>query len=153
MHDARFMGRDEPGHYVANDPKRGRHAKLPIALQDRGEIRALEERHRDVLDAVDFTEIVNADNVLVGHLASQDEFLLEPALHFPGRLRVACRFGTDDFERDALPQFRIPDLVHGTHAANSENFDDVVTGAKRLANCEGAGIHWVGGSSSARWSP
>ena len=121
-----------PGHHIPDDRQRGGHRQLAVPLQHGREIRAFEVRHRDVLDAVDLAEIVNADDVLVGHLAGEDQFLLEPALHFPRRFRVARCLGANDFEGDPLPELGVPHLVHRTHTANAENLDDVIAGAERL---------------------
>ncbi len=140
MHDPRFVRRQKPGRDVTDDAKRSGLRELALTLQHRGEIRSLEVGHRDVLDAVDFAEIVNADHVPVGDLAGQDQFLFEPALHFLGGKGISRCFGTNDLERHTLRQLRIPDLIDGAHAANAKDFDDVITGSERLADREGTGI-------------
>ena len=140
MHDSGFVRRHEPGRDVTDDAKRPGHRELALPLQHGGEIRSLEVRHRDVLDAVDLAEIVNSDDVLVGDLAGQDQFLFEPALHFPGRKRVSRGFGTNDFERHTLRQLRVPDLVHRTHTANAQDFDDVIAGTECLTDNQWTGV-------------
>ena len=64
-----------------------------VALQDRREVRSLHVRHRDVRDAVDLAEVVNADDVLVRDLAGEQELALEAALELAGRFRVLERSG------------------------------------------------------------
>ena len=144
VHDAGFVRRHEPGHDVPDDATAPRApAACPSRFEHGREIRALEVRHRDVLDAVDLAEIVNADDVLVRDLAGEDQLLLEPALHLPRRIRVARRLGADDFERDPLPELRVPHLVHRAHPANAQHFDDVIAGAERLAR-RASGPWWRG---------
>ena len=46
---------------------------------------AFDERHRQVLDAVDLAEVVNADDVLVRDLARQHELALEALSRAPSR--------------------------------------------------------------------
>ena len=48
--------------------------------QDLRQRLALDERHRQVLDAVDLAEVVDADDVLVGDLAGQHQLALEALL-------------------------------------------------------------------------
>ncbi len=79
--DARFVRGDEAGGDVADDAKRRRNRSVPRALEHAREVGALEVRHRDVLDAVDLAEIVNAHDVLVRDLPREHQLLLEAALH------------------------------------------------------------------------
>ena len=51
-----------------------------LVAQNRRQVRPLDVRHRDVLDAVDLSEVVNADDVLVRDLTRQEQFLLEAPL-------------------------------------------------------------------------
>ena len=74
-----------PGDDGARDAQHLRNRQLALALQNRGEVRAVDVRHRDVLDAVDLAEIVNADDVLVRDLARQQQLALEAPLDFGRR--------------------------------------------------------------------
>ena len=51
-----------------------------LLAQDRRQVAALDVRHRDVLDAVDLAEVVNADDVLVRDLTREEQLLLEAPL-------------------------------------------------------------------------
>ena len=62
-------------------------------LQQRREVRALDVRHRDVRDAVDLAEIVDADDVLVRDLAREQQLALEPALECLRRLGSSSESG------------------------------------------------------------
>jgi hypothetical protein len=81
-------------------------------------------------------EVVNAHDVLVRHLAGEDQLLLEPALHFPCGLRVPSRLGPNDLQCDPLPELGVPHLVDGAHPADPENLDDVIANAERLPDSE-----------------
>ena len=99
-------------------------ASLRSRLRTVAQIGPVEVRHRDGLDAVDLAEVVNAHDVLVRHLAGEDQLLFEPALHFPRCLGIARCLGPNDFQRDALPELGVPHLVDGAHPADPENLDD-----------------------------
>ena len=51
---------------------------------------AFDKRHGEVLDAVDLAKVVNADHVLVGHLAGQQQLLLHVR-----RIERLCAPGVD----------------------------------------------------------
>ena len=52
----------------------------PSRLQDRRQVRPVDVRHRDVLDALDLADVVDPDDVLVGDLTGEQQLPLEPAL-------------------------------------------------------------------------
>ena len=64
-----------------------RTGSLPSRFRTRRQVGALDERHRDVLDAVDLAEVVNADDVLVGDLTGEQQLALEAPLDFGRRAR------------------------------------------------------------------
>ena len=137
MDDTRLVSGDQAGHDPSRDPERARQGQLGFRLQDGRKIGAVQERHRDVLDAVDLAEIVNPDDVLVGDLPGEQQLALESAFDFLRRLRVGrenLRSNHLDGHRDA--QLRIPGLIHGPHAAHAELPDDVVAAPERLSHLE-----------------
>ncbi len=93
---------------------------------DGRQLLALDERHRDELDAVDLAEVVDADHVPVGHLPRQQQLLLEAALQHRGRARLGRHLGPDDFERDDDAELGVPRLVDRAHAAAAQETNDVV---------------------------
>ena len=95
-------------------------------------------KHRDVLDALDLAEIVNADDVLVGHLTGQEQLPFEPALDFRRRRGIRHDLRTNDFDRDGDAELGIPRLVDRAHAADAEHADDVVARAETFARLEHA---------------
>ncbi len=136
MNDARIMGGDQARHDATRNVERSRDRQLRFLLQERRQIRAVDVRHRDVLDAVDFTKVVNPDDVLVRHLAREQQLALEAKLDIPRRDWIGGDLRADDFHRHRDAQFRVPGLIDGAHAAHTQHFDDVIAGAKRLPNRE-----------------
>ena len=134
MDDAGLVRLDEPGDDGARDAQHPRHRQLAVALQNRREVGAIDVRHRDVLDAVDLAEVVNADDVLVRHLTREQQLALEAPLDFRSRRRIRHHLRTDHFDRDGNAQLRVPGLVHRAHAADAEQTNDVIAGAERLAD-------------------
>ena len=112
----------------------GEQAAVPSRLRIDDEVGALDVRHRDVLDAVDLAEVVNADDVLVRDLAREQQLALEAALDFRRGRRIRHHLRTDDLDRDGDAEFGVPRLVDRTHAADAEQSDDVIAGPERLAH-------------------
>ncbi len=146
MHDTRFVRRLQPGCDLPHDPERLGHRQLAGIPQHRRQIRALEVRHRDVLDAVDFAEVVNADDVLVRDLPCEQQLLLEPALDRARGIPIARRLGTDHFHRDHDVELGVPRLIHGAHPAHAEHADDPIARPEPLPGGQRAG---AGGSPAA----
>ena len=71
------------------------HCQPPRFPQDAGEVVALDERHRDVLDALDLAEVVDAHDVLVRDLPRQQQFLLESPLDVARGRRIPGDFRPD----------------------------------------------------------
>ena len=101
-----------------------------------GEIGALDVGHRDVFDAADFAEVVDAHHVRVGDQAREQQLLFETALDLRGRLRVFGRGAPNHLQCQRNFEFRVPGLVDGAHAAHAEHLDDVVSAAEGCTNRE-----------------
>ena len=114
------------------------HRHPAFALEDRRESGAFDERHRDVLDAVDLSEIVNADDVLVRDLARQQQLLLEAPFEVSRRVGIARGFRPDHLQRDGDAEAFVPRLIHGAHSADSEQLDDVIAVSERLPDSKRA---------------
>ena len=132
--NACFVSGHEAGRHIACDAKRCRHRQLALFLQRSCKVGTLEIRHRDVLDAVDFAEVVDANDILMSNLSSEDELLLEPPLHFPRGQRIARGFRAYHLQRHRHPKLRVPGVVHSSHAADAEHPHDVITVAECLAD-------------------
>ena len=68
-------------------------SELPFPFQNGAQVLAIHVLHRDELDSVGFAQVENAHDVAVGHIARQDEFLLEALQNG----RISRQFRTDDF--------------------------------------------------------
>ncbi len=105
------------------DPGRG---QLSLRLEDRRQIVPLEVRHRDVLDAVHLSHVVDADDVPVRDFPGEQQFLLEPSLEGACGLRIGGNLRAHRLERDCDPQILVECLVDGPHAAGTEKPQDAV---------------------------
>ena len=92
--------------------------------------------HRDVLDAVDLPDVVNADDVLVGDLAREQQLPLEAPLDVGGDRRVGHRLGTNHLDRHRDAELGIPRLIDGAHPAGPKQPDDVIARPERLSRFE-----------------
>ena len=122
-----------------------RHRQLPSRLSTRREVVALDVRHRDVLDAVDLAEIVNADDVLVRDLAGEQQLALEAPLDFLRRPRIGDRFRAGSPSARPRRRAPVPRLVDRAHAADPEQPDDVIARAEGLARRERTGMRLADG--------
>ena len=123
-----------------------RDGQLPLAVQDRREVGAVDVRHRDVLHALDFAEVVNAHHVLVGDVPRQQQLALEALLEIARGRRVGHRLGADHLDRHDDGELFVPGLVNRTHPAHTELTDQVVTPAEWRAGLE------RGRRRSPRWN-
>ncbi len=134
MHDAGFVRRDQAGDDATRDVQRAPDRQRLCSFEDGREIRALDERHRDVLDAVDVAEIVNSNDVRVRDLARQQQFALETTFDLGRRSGSDGNLGADHLDSDGDAKFRVPGLVDRAHAAHAQLADDVVAAAKLVTN-------------------
>ena len=141
MDDAGRVRRDESRNNRADDMKRFGDRQPALLAQHSRKVCTLDVRHRDVLDAVDLAEIMNADDVLVGHLTRQHQFALESAFDFGTRGGIRGDLPANHFDRDRHPQFAVPGLVDRTHATDAEHADHVVSVAEALPDCQRAAVH------------
>src|SRR6185436_20795332 len=95
-----------------------------------------DERHRDVLDAVDLAHVVNAYDIAVRHLPRQQQFLLEAPLDVAHGDRIPGDLGPHHLHRHHHAQLGVPGLIHGAHAADAEQPHDDVAGAELLTDVE-----------------
>ena len=136
VHDARLVRGEEPVGDLFREPQRLLNAEMPFLAQHLREVASLDVRHREVLDAVDFAEIVDAHDVLVRDLTREEQLTLEAAFHFARRVRVGAHFRPNDFESDRDAQLGIPRLVDDAHAAGAKLPQDAVACPERRAGRE-----------------
>ena len=118
--DSRLVCGNEPFRYLLRDLECPRYGQPTFLAQHVRQVASFDERHRQVLDAVDLADVVNADDVLVRDLARKQKLTLETMLELGRYPGIGADFRFDDFERDCEAQFVVPRLVHHTHAARSE---------------------------------
>ena len=96
------------------------------------EVLALDEIHRNVLDAADLAQVVDADDVVVGDGPGEPHLGLE-ALDDRG---VGRELGPDHLERDRGPQLLVFGLVDASHAAAAHLLDDAIAHTEGRARRE-----------------
>jgi len=96
MHDARLVNGGKTVGNLTRDRERadGRHPSL--SLEQQAEIGPLHVLHRQVLEAVDLAEVVNANDVGMRDLTRQAELALEAFLE-----RLETRIGAAGYDFDA----------------------------------------------------
>ena len=134
VHDAHLVRGAQAGHYLARQRQGPGDGQLPLRREQTRQIGAVHERHRDVLDAVDLAEVVNADDVGVRDLAREHQLALEAALELLRRQRVRVRL--DHLQRQRQRQLRIPDVIDRAHPADAEQADDLIALTERLSGNE-----------------
>ena len=96
---------------------------------------ALDVRHGDVLDAVELADVVDAHDVLVRHLAREQELLLEAPFEHPApRLDRAADLrmtfiATATFNSESHAWYTAP-------AADAEHLDDVISRSESLPDTQ-----------------
>ena len=135
MDDARFMCGLQACGDLPGERHDFRHRQALIA-QNARQIGALDVRHRDVLDAVDFSEVVNADDVLVRDLTGEEQLLLEAPLDVLRGGRIPRDFRPNDFEGDRDLELLVIGLIDRAHAADAELTQDVIPRSELLPGGE-----------------
>ena len=139
MDHACLVRRGQPGGDLPRDGQCPRDRQWPRLPEDVRERLTLDERHRQVLDAADLPQVVDADHVAVGDLPRQEQLPLEPPLDVAGRDGVRHHLRTDDLQRDGHAELLVPGVIHDAHAAGAEHAQDLVARSERLAGNQGAG--------------
>ena len=121
---------------LARDRQRASDRHLSLAFEQEAQVRSLDVLHRQVLQTVDFAEIVDADDVRMGDLARQPKLALESLLQC---LEIGLAEGdarSDDLQRDRSAERLVPRVVHLAHTAGAEQFDDGVARRELLTGLE-----------------
>ena len=130
--DAGRVGGDEAGRDAPRDLHHAGHGQLALAFQDRRQLLALEERHRDVLDAAHVAHVVHPHDVLVRDPAGEQQLLLEPALEHARRLGIRGHLRANRLQGDDNLEDLVPGLVDRTHAAGAEQLENLVAETQLL---------------------
>ena len=117
----------------------------PIALQQPGEILAVDVLHRQEDAAVGLADVVDAADVAVRHLARDAHLVVE--------LRERCGSLGDgrrqELQRDRLAEREVVGAVDLAHAAAADQADDAVA----LGQQRAGGDRLAGGSRARRRQP
>jgi hypothetical protein len=135
VHDTRLVRGGEPGRNLPRKRERAsqRQSTLP---EDGREIRALHAGHRQVERAVDFAEVVNADDVRRGDLARQLQLTFEAILELADVRHLHARVDANELQCDRGGERLVPRLVDRRHAAGAEQADDGVAVGECLARLQ-----------------
>ncbi len=137
-HACRVRG-NQPGDNRANDPQRFGYRQLANLCDERRQVSARDVRHRDVLDAVDLAQVVDAHDILVRDLAREQELTLEAPFDFLLGQRIPNGFRPNHLQGDDDFELLVPRLIHGAHSADAEQPDDRVA-SKMLTDCQRTGF-------------
>src|SRR6202040_132598 len=96
--------------------------KFAFFREDSAEVLALEIIHGDEFEAVGNAEIKNPDDITMGHLASEDQLLLET----PNCLRMIRIFRANHFQGDQAIKLPVLGLVDGSHAALAQHLENFI---------------------------
>ena len=103
-------------------------SKFSLLLHQAAQVLTLDELHGDELHAVGLAQVVDPDDVLVGDLGGQKQFLLEAV----NDGLVAGQIRADDFQRHHAIQFDVARLVDRAHPAFAQDLQDFVTLPQKL---------------------
>ena len=105
-----------------------------MPAHEAGKVGAIDESHGDELDAVPIAHVVDAQNVLVGDFAGQQQLLLE-ALH---GLEIVGQAGAHQFERHQAVEFVVVSLIDRSHAALAQQPFNAVSDAENRSRRKSA---------------
>src|SRR5437870_12928035 len=91
--------------------------ELSFLVYEGAEIFTLDVLHGDELHPLGFAQVVNANYIFVGNLASQEQFLLEAIEDG----LVAGKIGPNDFQGDWPTQLAVHGSVDRAHSAFAQN--------------------------------
>jgi hypothetical protein len=114
---------------LADDIAAVANRKSAFVREDFAEVPALDIIHGDEFEAVGNAEIEDPDDIAMGHLAGEDQLLLET----PNCLRMIRIFRANHFQRDQAIKLPILGLVDGSHAALAQHLKDFIAAGQGRA--------------------
>src|SRR4029077_783916 len=97
--------------------------ELAVRAERAFQVPAVDEVHRNELDAIELCQIVNADYILVSNLPGENQFLLEAAQDF----RILGQARPDDLQRYDAIQLQVAGLINRAHSALADPPHDLVS--------------------------
>ena len=117
------------------------HRHLGIVVDDVLQILALDEGHGDEAQAADIAHVVNAQDIFVGDLAGENQFLFE-ALQ---RVGLADGPFTHHLDGDGAVQFLVVRFVNAAHAALAEQRVNAIARTEIAPGSDDGGVHHLNG--------
>src|SRR6266705_780487 len=131
---------------LLHDLDRFRGGELSLLMDEGAEILTLDILHGDELHPLGFAQVVNADYIFVGDLASEEQFLLEAVENS----LIAGKIGPNDFQGDWPTQLAVHGFVDRAHSAFAQNFENFVSLGQNRARLKHGLASMSGASSRAR---
>ena len=116
------MRRRQPGAELARDLGRLVRGEPADSSQQRSQIIAVDELHRDVLAPADIVDVVDATDVGVADLERRAN-LVEETAEFQG---IAFEMTGKKFQRDGLAEFEIVGTINFAHSTAAEQPDNTI---------------------------
>ena len=132
MHHPLGVRRLERLAHLRDDRRRLLRREPPFLPQQAAQVLPLDKVHADELDPLRFSQVENADHVLVRHLPRQDQLLLEAPQH----LLLIGQLRTDHLERHDAVELAVARLVDRSHAALAQQLQDFVAPAQHAPGHE-----------------
>ena len=130
---ALFVRRRQAGAEMAREFQRLGSWQPPDSMEQRREIFAVDELHRDEMSAVDFIDVEHAADIGVRHLTRRSDLGEETV----ERRRVSLDFARQELQRDRRPNLEVVGAVDLSHAAATEQADHSVSPTNDFAGREG----------------
>ena len=132
MNNAFRMRRFERPAYLHHHGRRLLRFQFAFLLKQMRKALPLDILHGDKFHAIRFRQIVNAAHVLMRHLLSDDQFLLEPVEHISGLREL----GSYHLHGHDPLQFVVVHFVDGSHAARAKLLENFVPLSKYAAHAK-----------------
>ena len=115
--------------------------EMPDAFEQRSEILAVDELHREKMPSVNLCNVVNPADIRMGQLP-RDPHFGEEALPAHG---IIGELGRKELQRNRLPQLQIIGAIDFPHSAAAEQPDDAVAVGQDRSGSESSRRNRVGG--------
>src|SRR5207245_6826104 len=120
--------------------------ELSLLMDEGAEVLALDVLHGDELHAFGFAQVVNANYIFVGNLASEEQFLLEAVKNS----LIAGKIGPDNFQGYWPTQLAVHGFVNRAHSAFAQNLQNFVSLGQNRPRLQHGLASMSGASSRAR---
>ena len=122
VHHALAVGFGEAAQHLLHERQRLGDGDFFFLVQHLAQVRPFDELHGEELRPLELAEVVDADDVLVGDFAREDQLLLEALENFAARALL----GADRLERHRPVELEIERFVDAAHAAFAEFLEDSI---------------------------